>query len=70
MREKNLKKSKSKQVAHETISHYWSSYDGSLPSEMPRCGFDGGLCDYTMFYVMGGLLLFTGSKKIPIDFKI
>jgi hypothetical protein len=31
-----------------------------MPADMPKCGFDGGLCDYTIFYVLFGILLFMG----------
>jgi hypothetical protein len=45
-------------VAHEVLSHYWSSYDGNMPPEMPKCGFDNGRCDYTTFYLTIGVLIF------------
>ncbi|KAL3073107.1 hypothetical protein niasHT_035383 [Heterodera trifolii] len=48
----------SEHVAHEVSSHYWVSYDGQLPSDMPKCGFDGNLCDYSTLYILLGVLLF------------
>lgn len=59
----------SEHVAHETLPHYWSSYDGTLPPDMPRCGFDGSLCDYTVFFIIGGVLLFL-SIIIPLSYVI
>jgi hypothetical protein len=40
------------------LPHYWSSYDGVLPPDMPKCGFDGGLCDYTTFFIICGAIAF------------
>uniref|UniRef100_A0A914E165 guanylate cyclase n=1 Tax=Acrobeloides nanus TaxID=290746 RepID=A0A914E165_9BILA len=45
-------------VAHEILPHYWSSQDGSLPVEMPKCGFDGSLCDYSPVYITIGTIVF------------
>uniref|UniRef100_A0A914RZX0 Uncharacterized protein n=1 Tax=Parascaris equorum TaxID=6256 RepID=A0A914RZX0_PAREQ len=39
-------------VAHEVVQNYWSSGSGQLPPDVPRCGFDGGLCDYTTIYIL------------------
>uniref|UniRef100_A0A915DCZ7 guanylate cyclase n=1 Tax=Ditylenchus dipsaci TaxID=166011 RepID=A0A915DCZ7_9BILA len=47
----------SEHVAHETMSNYYTSYDGSMPQDMPKCGFDGSLCDYTYFFVGLGVLV-------------
>lgn len=57
------------QVAHETLPHYWSSYDGVLPVDMPKCGFDGGLCDYTIFFAIGAAVLFI-SIVTPLSYFI
>jgi hypothetical protein len=51
----------SEHVAHEVMSHYWSSHDGAMPPDMPKCGFDGGLCDYTTIYMIIGILIFFGG---------
>uniref|UniRef100_A0AC34Q670 Guanylate cyclase n=1 Tax=Panagrolaimus sp. JU765 TaxID=591449 RepID=A0AC34Q670_9BILA len=59
----------SEHVAHETLPHYWSSYDGALPVDMPKCGFDGSLCDYTMFFVIGAAALFM-SIVTPLSYFI
>jgi hypothetical protein len=40
------------------MSHYFSTLDGSMPQDMPKCGFDGGLCDYTFFYALFGVVVF------------
>ncbi|KAH7716097.1 guanylate cyclase [Aphelenchoides avenae] len=48
----------SEHVAHEVVQHYWSSSDGALPADMPKCGFDGSLCDFTPFFVAAGVLVF------------
>ena len=36
---------------------------------MPKCGFDGSLCDYTIFFVIGGIILFL-SILIPLSYFI
>ncbi|KAF7636579.1 Guanylate cyclase [Meloidogyne graminicola] len=59
----------SEHVAHEVMSHYWSSYDGFMPPDMPKCGFDGGLCDYTSVYMVIGLLIFLGVI-IPLGYLL
>jgi hypothetical protein len=46
------------QVAHEVTTNYWASYDGHMPSDIPKCGFDGSLCDYTKMYITAGVFLF------------
>jgi hypothetical protein len=45
------------------MTHYWSSYDGYMPADMPRCGYDGSLCDYTSLYILAASLLFLGSAS-------
>ncbi|KAH7698120.1 guanylate cyclase, partial [Aphelenchoides avenae] len=57
----------SEHVAHEVKAHYWSSPDGSLPADMPKCGFDGNLCDYTPLFVAAGLIAFF-SLAIPLGY--
>ncbi|KAL3101133.1 hypothetical protein niasHS_001593 [Heterodera schachtii] len=57
----------SEHVAHEVLSHYWSSSDGYMPTDMPRCGFDDSLCDYTAMYVLGSALLFL-AVVIPFGY--
>ncbi|CAK5083353.1 unnamed protein product [Meloidogyne enterolobii] len=59
----------SEHVAHETMSHYYSTVDGAMPPDMPKCGFDGGLCDYTFFYVLFGVILFLGVT-IPTGYYL
>lgn len=59
----------SEHVAHEMMSHYWSSYDGSMPLDMPKCGYDGSLCDYTYIFVICGVLGFLGIA-VPIGYFI
>nr|CAD2188039.1 unnamed protein product [Meloidogyne enterolobii] len=59
----------SEHVAHEVMSHYWSSYDGFMPQDMPKCGFDGGLCDYTSVYMVVGILIFLGVI-IPLGYLL
>lgn len=46
------------QVVEDVAQEYWRT--GSAPADMPACGFDGALCDYTNVYliaVAGGVLL-------------
>ncbi|KAL3103382.1 hypothetical protein niasHS_002568 [Heterodera schachtii] len=57
----------SEHVAHETMSHYYSTGDGSMPLDMPKCGFDGNLCDYTLIYILFGVILFLGVT-IPLGY--
>ncbi|CAD5234237.1 unnamed protein product [Bursaphelenchus xylophilus] len=59
----------SEHVAHEVMPHYWSSYDGVMPPEMPKCGFDGGLCDYTPFFAGAGAVIFL-AVAIPLGYFI
>uniref|UniRef100_A0A7E4V5L5 Guanylate cyclase n=1 Tax=Panagrellus redivivus TaxID=6233 RepID=A0A7E4V5L5_PANRE len=59
----------SEHVAHEILPHYWSSYDGLMPIDMPKCGFDGSLCDYTIFFIIGGVLLFF-AIVVPLGYLI
>uniref|UniRef100_A0A915LTE1 Guanylate cyclase domain-containing protein n=1 Tax=Meloidogyne javanica TaxID=6303 RepID=A0A915LTE1_MELJA len=45
-----------------------SIYDGFMPQDMPKCGFDGGLCDYTSVYMVVviiplGYLLYVKEKE-------
>ncbi|KAK0397573.1 hypothetical protein QR680_002176 [Steinernema hermaphroditum] len=59
----------SEHVAHEVIPNYWSSYDGNLPGDMPKCGFDGSLCDYTTIFIIVGVICFFGVVG-PIGYFI
>ncbi|CAD5234238.1 unnamed protein product [Bursaphelenchus xylophilus] len=59
----------SEHVAHEVMPHYWSSYDGAMPADMPKCGFDGSLCDYTIVFVICGFLGFL-AIAIPLGYFI
>nr|CAD2184540.1 unnamed protein product [Meloidogyne enterolobii] len=59
----------SEHVAHEVNSNFWHSYDGHLPTDMPKCGFDGSICDYTMLYVAIGIVLFF-LITIPIGYLL
>ncbi|VDP19312.1 unnamed protein product [Onchocerca flexuosa] len=58
----NLKnKECSLHVPHEILSNYWLTLNGELPLDMPFCGYDGSLCDYTKYILTGAstiLLLF------------
>jgi hypothetical protein len=29
-----------------------------MPADMPKCGYDGSLCDYTTLYITLGVILF------------
>ena len=51
------------------MSHYWSSSDGFMPPDMPKCGFDGGLCDYTTVYMIIGILIFFGGKTMTKEWN-
>ncbi|KAI1704079.1 adenylate and guanylate cyclase catalytic domain-containing protein [Ditylenchus destructor] len=57
----------SEHVAHETLTHYWSSHDGNMPVDMPKCGFDDSLCDYTLVFVVGGAIAFL-AVIIPLGY--
>uniref|UniRef100_A0A914W8W2 Guanylate cyclase n=1 Tax=Plectus sambesii TaxID=2011161 RepID=A0A914W8W2_9BILA len=46
-------------IGREVFSNYWTTSDGQMPPDMPRCGFDGALCDRTSLIV--GLLLGIGT---------
>ncbi|KAH7718588.1 Protein GCY-9 protein [Aphelenchoides avenae] len=48
----------SEHVAHEVMPHYWRSSDGLMPPDIPKCGFDGNLCNYTPFIVVAAVLGF------------
>ncbi len=38
------------QVVEDVATDYWRT--GRAPPDMPSCGFDGGLCDYTNVYLI------------------
>ncbi|KAI6205271.1 Guanylate cyclase [Aphelenchoides besseyi] len=59
----------SEHIARETISNYWFSYDGVLPNDFPKCGFDGSLCDLTYFFVAIGVIVFL-MVMIPLAYFI
>ncbi|KAI6209361.1 Guanylate cyclase [Aphelenchoides besseyi] len=59
----------SEHIAHEVLSNYWSSYDGVLPNDFPKCGFDGSLCDLTYFFVAIGVIVFL-MVMIPMAYFI
>ncbi|GMR48668.1 hypothetical protein PMAYCL1PPCAC_18863 [Pristionchus mayeri] len=42
----------------DLITGFWPSVDGSLPPDEPACGFRNERCDYTLFILIGALLLF------------
>ncbi|VDN82618.1 unnamed protein product [Brugia pahangi] len=49
-------------VPHEILMNYWLTANGEAPFDMPPCGYDGSLCDYTKYILAGAsaiLLLFT-----------
>uniref|UniRef100_A0A915C7J8 Guanylate cyclase n=1 Tax=Parascaris univalens TaxID=6257 RepID=A0A915C7J8_PARUN len=50
--------SRKKEIPRELIPNYWKSSDGHLPKEIPYCGFDGMLCDYSTVYTIVGVLVF------------
>uniref|UniRef100_A0A9J2P1H2 Guanylate cyclase n=1 Tax=Ascaris lumbricoides TaxID=6252 RepID=A0A9J2P1H2_ASCLU len=58
--ENQEKECSSEHVAHEVVQNYWSSESGQLPPDIPRCGFDGGLCDYTTIYILIATLTVIG----------
>lgn len=41
---------------------YYNITDLGRPPDMPKCGFDGNLCDYTLIYVLIGVLVFLAGK--------
>jgi hypothetical protein len=47
----------SEYIATQIIPN-WSTYDGSMPIEIPKCGFDESLCDYSQIFVVIGVLVF------------
>uniref|UniRef100_A0A915M9J1 Guanylate cyclase domain-containing protein n=2 Tax=Meloidogyne TaxID=189290 RepID=A0A915M9J1_MELJA len=49
--------------------HKCAIYDGFMPQDMPKCGFDGGLCDYTSVYMVVGILIFLGVI-IPLGYLL
>ncbi|GMT25293.1 hypothetical protein PFISCL1PPCAC_16590, partial [Pristionchus fissidentatus] len=42
----------------DLISGFWPSADGSMPPDEPACGFRNERCDYTLFILVGAILLF------------
>lgn len=59
----------SEHVAHEVLSNYWISYDGAMPTDMPRCGYDGKLCDYTSLLILAGVVALLGVC-IPLGYLV
>jgi hypothetical protein len=43
------------QVAQDVASDFWRT--GHPPPDMPKCGFDGALCDYTNIYLIAAACL-------------
>ncbi|CEF59372.1 Guanylate cyclase [Strongyloides ratti] len=54
----NCKTSCSEHVVKEIITNYWHSYDGSLPNDIPDCGYDGSVCDHTKLLIFSTILVF------------
>uniref|UniRef100_A0A0N4Z7S9 Guanylate cyclase n=1 Tax=Parastrongyloides trichosuri TaxID=131310 RepID=A0A0N4Z7S9_PARTI len=54
----SCKKDCSEHVIKEIISNFWHSYDGSLPRDIPDCGYDGSFCDYTKLFIASGIAAF------------
>jgi hypothetical protein len=51
------------------MPQYWPSYDGQLPREVPKCGFDDSYCDYTPIFVTIGALIFVAFSA-PLGYLI
>ncbi|VDK74338.1 unnamed protein product [Onchocerca ochengi] len=45
-------------VPHEILSNYWLTLNGKLPLDMPFCGYDGSLCDYTKYILTSASAIF------------
>ncbi|VDM37368.1 unnamed protein product [Toxocara canis] len=56
-------------VAHEVVQNYWSSENGLLPPDVPACGFDKSLCDYTTLYFIVGFMTFVGIS-LPVGYYV
>ncbi|KHN76072.1 Atrial natriuretic peptide receptor 1 [Toxocara canis] len=59
----------SEHVAHEVVQNYWSSENGLLPPDVPACGFDKSLCDYTTLYFIVGFMTFVGIS-LPVGYYV
>ncbi|MCP9260458.1 Guanylate cyclase [Dirofilaria immitis] len=46
-------------VPHEILNNYWLTINGEIPLDMPSCGYDGDLCDYTKYILAGTSAIFT-----------
>lgn len=49
--------------------HYWPGYEGQMPLDTPKCGYDGSLCDYTMIFVLCGFAIFC-IVAIPLGYLL
>lgn len=47
-------------------TNYWTSYDGHPPPDMPKCGYDGSLCDYTTLYITIGVIIFLAGLFLSL----
>ncbi|KAM3715200.1 Receptor-type guanylate cyclase gcy-9 [Dirofilaria immitis] len=45
-------------VPHEILNNYWLTINGEIPLDMPSCGYDGDLCDYTKYILAGTSAIF------------
>ncbi|GMT06605.1 hypothetical protein PENTCL1PPCAC_28779, partial [Pristionchus entomophagus] len=46
----------SEHLAHEMKQYYFKSHTGLFPGDEPGCGFTGSKCDYTVYYILAGVL--------------
>ncbi|VDM96807.1 unnamed protein product [Thelazia callipaeda] len=46
-------------VPHEILTNYWSTANSELPLDIPPCGYDGSLCDNTVYILIGIVSLAT-----------
>lgn len=47
------------QIPHEVMFNYWPLPNGMMPTDFPSCGYDGSLCDPTMYFIIAGLTILT-----------
>ncbi|KAF8354659.1 gcy-9 [Pristionchus pacificus] len=59
----------SEHLAHEMKQFYWRSHNGMFPTDEPGCGFTGSKCDYTIYYVLAGILA-SISVIVPLAYFI
>ncbi|GMR62469.1 hypothetical protein PMAYCL1PPCAC_32664, partial [Pristionchus mayeri] len=59
----------SEHLAHEMKQYFWRSHNGMYPADEPGCGFTGSKCDYTVYYVIAGVLAAL-SILIPLTYFV